>query len=105
MSEQVAQFFKAWRKHRGLTQEQAAAACNLARAYLSELETGRKRHNEDILIALAHAYDCEPWQLLGQDPGDAESSGNVIDIWEHIPASRRKQALAVLKTFTDKNSA
>lgn len=105
MGDKANNFFKEWRKFRGLTQEQAAELCDLGRAYLSELETGRKRHNEDVLAALAAAYDCDPWQLLGQNPQDPNSASNVVDIWDHIPEENKGQALEVLRAFVPKNGA
>lgn len=107
MSDQKTQFFKEWRKFRGLTQEAAAELTGLARAYISQLESGTKRHNADILDKFAAAYTCEPWELIGKNPlaEEDKEGAEIVDIWAHIPARNRDQARQILETFTDKKKA
>lgn len=46
---------RAWRKHRGLTQAQLAAAGGIAQGHLSELEAGAKTPTKYTLHFLARA--------------------------------------------------
>jgi transcriptional regulator with XRE-family HTH domain len=105
MSENKSQYFKEWRKFRGLTQEAAADLTGLARAYISQLESEAKRHNADILDKFAAAYMCEPWELIGKNPLAPDDASDIVGIWDHIPARNRQQARQILETFTDKKKA
>jgi DNA-binding Xre family transcriptional regulator len=44
-----------WREHRGLTGKELAAAAEIAPAYLSEIENGRKPGSVDALAKIAKA--------------------------------------------------
>ena len=93
------QYLKEWREFRGLTQEKAADRIEKSRNYLSELERGKRRYNEDILNALAAAYSCEPWELLGKNPLIAsEAPANIFDYFE--PGDR-----SVVEALIKKRSA
>lgn len=46
---------KAWREHRQLTQEALAAAAGISKAYLSQIETGKRHGAVKTLRALAAA--------------------------------------------------
>lgn len=45
------------RKHRGMTQDDLAAACGLSRPYLTEIETGRKEGSIRSLKSIAKALN------------------------------------------------
>lgn len=57
---------KVWRQHRGLSQRQLAEAVGARAAYLSQLETGRKRPSLDMTIALAKALSVTIDDLVGE---------------------------------------
>ncbi|MCP4363608.1 MAG: helix-turn-helix domain-containing protein [Chloroflexi bacterium] len=48
---------KVWRKHRALTQQQVADVAGISKAYLSQIESGRRKGSTDILSAIAKALD------------------------------------------------
>lgn len=48
-----------WRKHRGLTQQQLAEAAGISKAYLSQLETGKRTGTLEVLGRLASALQVE----------------------------------------------
>jgi transcriptional regulator with XRE-family HTH domain len=50
---------KILRKHRGMTQEQLAAAAQLSRPYLTEIEQGRKEGSLKVMKAIASALDVD----------------------------------------------
>lgn len=105
MTESGTQFFAAWRKHRGLTQAEASEATGIPQGYLSALERGERRYNEDHLLALSTAYECSPADLLGVDPRSDEDSAEIVNIWNHILPENRGQARQILETFTGKKKA
>jgi transcriptional regulator with XRE-family HTH domain len=61
---------KAWRAYRGKTQAEAAAAADKNTSQISRLESGEIPYDQHYLETLANFYECEPWQLLIQDPVD-----------------------------------
>lgn len=89
-------FLKAWRKHRGYTQERLAEMVGSSAGYISDMEKGKRRYNQDLLEALAEALRCEPADLIMRDPTVGES---VWSIWDQIPETERDQALRVLSSF------
>lgn len=92
-------FAREWRKHRGLNLERAAERLKLSVGYLSDLEKGKKRWNQDHLEAMAMAYNCEPVDLLMRNPTDPKA---IWTIWEQIAPTERPTAARVLEGFIKK---
>jgi transcriptional regulator with XRE-family HTH domain len=90
------QHFKAWRKHRGLTQEQLAERIGIARSYLTKIERGDRRYDQPFLEAAAEALRCTPADLIMRDPTDPEG---LWSIYETLTAPERVRAVAVLKAM------
>jgi transcriptional regulator with XRE-family HTH domain len=90
---------KQWRKHRHYTQERLAEMVGMAAGYLSDLEKGKRRFNQDHLELFAEALNCSPGDLINVDPTKEDAFWSV---WERVPATERKHALTVLETFTKK---
>lgn len=68
-------FFRAWRKHRRLTQEQVAERVGLAVSSISQIESGKQGFTERTLASFAAALDVTAGDLLSRDPrtaGDPE---------------------------------
>lgn len=57
-------FFKEWREHRGLTQEQVAERLDTTKATVSRMESGKVQYNRGYVEALADALQVEPEQLF-----------------------------------------
>lgn len=55
---------KIWREHRGLTQEQLAAAAGVSRALVAAIETGRRQGSTASVKKLAAALGCELGNLV-----------------------------------------
>lgn len=56
-------YFREWREHRGLTQEQLASRLETSVASISRIESGNQPYTQDVLEALADALkdrSCEP---------------------------------------------
>ncbi len=55
---------RVWREHRGLTQEALAGRADIAKAYLSQIESGKRAGSTKVLAALAEALDVAIEDLL-----------------------------------------
>lgn len=55
---------KILRKYRGLTQEELAAAADLSRPYLTEIETGKKNGSVRVLSRIAEVLDVPAGLLV-----------------------------------------
>jgi DNA-binding XRE family transcriptional regulator len=55
---------RVWRAYRELTQKQLAAEVGIATAYLSQLENGRRKASQDVLVRLARALRVDVDDLL-----------------------------------------
>jgi transcriptional regulator with XRE-family HTH domain len=88
------QFLYEWRRHSGLTQERVAEEIDKTKGYISELERGVKRYNQDILEALAKLYKCTPADLLSVNPeqDDDRGAAEVIGIYKRIPSTAERDA-------------
>ena len=50
---------KVWREYRGLTQQQAADAAGISKAYLSQIEGGKRQGSAKVLKSLAKALNVD----------------------------------------------
>lgn len=55
---------RVWRDYRGLTQEQLAQAAGVRRAYIAQLESGRRRGSTKVLARIALALGVEVQDLI-----------------------------------------
>jgi transcriptional regulator with XRE-family HTH domain len=92
------QYFKEWRKHRGLTQEQLAERIGIARSYLTKIERGDRRYDQPFLEAAAEALRCSPADLIMRDPTDPEG---LWSVYEGLSPAQRIRAVAVIKAMRD----
>ncbi len=90
-------FFKAWRKHRHLTQEQLAAMVDMAPASISQIERGLMGFKDSTLQALAYALQCEPGDLLMRDPTSPVWS--IFDTLQAMQPDQRQQVIQIIETF------
>lgn len=96
-------YFKEWREHRGLTQEQAAARLDLDRTTLGRVENRRTPYSQAILEAAAEAYGCEPWDILNVDPGKEGLVVDMIDRFRSSDPAEQKAALDFLEFQRQRN--
>lgn len=94
-------FFKEWRLHRGLSQEQLADRLETSVASISRIEKGTQPYTQDVLEALAEALMTDPASLLMRDPSNPEA---MWSIWEQAKKGERQLieelARSVVKTGT-----
>lgn len=88
---------RAWRKARGLTQEELAHRAAMSPSNLSLLETGKIDYTGSALRRLADALDCEPADLLGRKPDDA--AGALYADIQSLPEPDQAQIAAIIATF------
>lgn len=72
-------FFKEWREHRGLTQEQLAERLGTNKSGVSKVETGVSGYSQSSLEAWAEALGCEPWDLLARNPQSKDSIQQLLE--------------------------
>ena len=89
-------FIRAWREYRGLTQEQFAERIGINRAYLSKIETGKRRYDQPFLEAAADVLRCDPADLIVRDPRDPEG---IWSIWDTLAPAQRVQVVEIAKTL------
>lgn len=89
-------FIKEWRKHRGLNQEQLADRLHISKGYLSKIESGKRRYDQQFLEAAAEALQCAVPDLLIRDPSDPEG---IWSVWDSLPPTQRTQAVEIIKTL------
>jgi transcriptional regulator with XRE-family HTH domain len=92
-------FIKAWRKHRGLTQEQLASRIEAAVSTISQLETGKQGYSQPMLESLAGALDCQPADLLMRDPSRDKAVWSIEEQLKKAPPDRQVQIIAVVETM------
>lgn len=89
-------FLKEWRKYRGYSQERLAEMIGTSAGYLSDLERGKRRYNQDTLEVLAEALSCEPADLIMRDPLKTES---LWTIWDQLEPMQQEQMVEIAKTL------
>ena len=94
-------FFKEWRKHRGMTLEAAAEASGMSVGNISAMERGAQTYTQDGLEALAHAYRCEPAQLIMVDPSKEDA---IWSIWETAKTGDRQKIVDIARTIIGKTA-
>jgi DNA-binding XRE family transcriptional regulator len=55
---------RAWREYRRMTQDQLAHAAGVCRAYIAQLESGRRRGSTKVLVGIARALGVDIEDLL-----------------------------------------
>ena len=55
---------RAWRKYRGMTQQQVAEKAGISKPYLSQLESGQRRGTTEVLGAVARALEVSLEDLV-----------------------------------------
>lgn len=91
-------YFRAWRKYRGYTLEQAAELSGMSIGNISAMERSAQGYTQDGLEALAEAYKCTPGQLLTVDPEHSD----IWSIWETAKTGDRQKIVEIAKTIVGK---
>lgn len=95
-------YFREWRKEKGLTQDKAASRSGLSQGTIAKLEAGKIGFTQGNLEALAHAYGCEPADLLRPpNPPDSELATYLMK----MDGKTRQRALKIIKAIADDSEA
>lgn len=81
-------YFREWRKHRGLTQEQLGERVDMTASSISQLETGKQGFTDTTLSAIAWALQTDPGSLLMRNPLKEDAVWTLVDSLS--PAERAK---------------
>jgi transcriptional regulator with XRE-family HTH domain len=88
-------FIKAWRLHRGLTQERLGERVGVTHGALSQLERGLTNYTQPMLEALADALQCEPRDLIVRDP--KSEIWSVFDAILKLPPVEQQRIAAIIE--------
>ncbi len=94
-------YFREWRRKRGLTQAQVVARLEAmedpdlpkTEASLSRIEAGKQNYRSNLLHALADIYQCDVWELHGRNP---LVEGQLIDLVNRLDPAFHTAAAAML---------
>lgn len=103
-------YFRDWREHLGLTQDQVVARLEefgsrheeavgrlpKTTASLSRLENGHQPYSQPILEALSEVYGIEPHWLIARKPG---LQADVIDLTQRMDDTQREQLAAFARVM------
>lgn len=90
-------FFKEWRLHRGLSQEQLAERLGTSVPSISRIEKGIQPYTQDVLEALADALMTDPASLLMRNPIDPEA---IWSLWDAAKPGERQMIVDLARTVT-----
>lgn len=91
-------FFKEWRKHRGLTQEELADLVGVTPPSISQLERGLQGFTDSTLEALAEALACKPGDLLMRNPLDEDAPWSI---WDHLKPEQKRSAMLFIRAMEE----
>lgn len=89
----VPNFTSAWRKFRGLSQDELAAEVGTTKSMLGKLERGERSLDVEWLDKLGKALGVEPYQLIAAGPGEAPTP--TIS----VPVSTSRENAVSLRSF------
>ncbi len=89
-------FLRAWRKYRGLTQEQLADRVGMSGSNISLLESGKQNYTQRILEELALALGTSPAALLTEDPVDQTEMRKIVEKLQRLSPAALRIAIAIL---------
>lgn len=95
-------YIRAWREHRGLSQDELVDRCServdtMSKSSLSRIENGQQPYSQPILEALAWALNCSEADLLERDP--KAEMWQIVDKVKKIRPDRYPQVADILDTF------
>lgn len=91
-----------WREYRRLSLERCVARMEkapgdepvISAMSLSRIERGVQPYSEEVLNALAHALDCDVWELISVNP---KVDGKVIDLLRFVRDLKPEEGLQALR--------
>jgi transcriptional regulator with XRE-family HTH domain len=93
----AANYLRAWRKFRRLSQSDLGDLVGTTAGVISELETGHTQLSDKWLRRLAPALNTTPGRLLDYKPEDI--ADDLFLIADEMPAERREEAARILRVI------
>lgn len=87
-----------WIAHRGLTFDQTAERAGLSKTHVVQLNNGKRRWNEGVLLKLAEGLELVNPLDLFRHPSDGESAKAIFD---RIPLQMQNTAKRMLKSLAE----
>lgn len=94
---------RAWRVHRGMTQEELAKAVEppTSTNMIQYLESGERALSLKWLRRLADALNTTPGHLADFSPGEDREQAELLDLWAHkLDLEKRKQLASIARALT-----
>lgn len=86
------------------TIDDSARRVGISQGYLSNLETGRKTPNWDLLAKLAQLYEVSADEILGlKAPAAPPYVKEIASVLEGTTAGMRDEALAILRLMAERD--
>lgn len=99
MADESPNHLRAWRKHRGMTQQKLADTVKppTTKQVIAALESGQNGLSLKWLYRLADALETRAGYLL-HDPEDVD--GKWLAATDNVPQGRREEAIRILKVLS-----
>ncbi|NDC57954.1 MAG: XRE family transcriptional regulator, partial [Alphaproteobacteria bacterium] len=90
-------YLRAWREHRGVSQNGLAREIGVTPSRINEVENG-ERYNETLVVKIAEALKIERWCLLMGPPALVEPIRMIL---RDLPAHRLDEVAAILRVMSE----
>lgn len=92
-------YLREWRKHKGMSLEQASAAVGISHTTLGRIERGLVPYNQDLIENLALLYGVDPAELLRTDPERVDERDQVLNFWDRASVAEQRQIYRVVEAI------
>lgn len=89
---------RAWREHRGWSQDRLAKEVGTTQHQIAYLERGERALSAKWLRRLADALNTTPGHILDFEPDDIDN--DIIDLWSRIALDDKDRARKILKALS-----
>lgn len=96
-------YFREWREHLGLTQDDAQELLGWSQSKISRIENGVTPYSQDELEEAAEKYGCLPGELLMVNPKDPDEFMGLLSRAARADKDKQAQIASYLK-FTLRDS-
>ena len=91
-------YLAAWIAHAELTLDEVAHRSGLSRTHVAQLKAGKRRWNEDVVLALARALDLVDALDLFRDPADV---ADIAGLLRRVPETMQPTARRILRGLAE----
>jgi len=98
----VGHYLAQWREHRGLTQSQLADRMGVTRGYVSHIETGKRRYDQDLLESASTALSCTPADIISRNPA-MERETDLTAMSRKLSAKQAEKAAKIIRLILEQD--